>query len=92
LVMGQLVMCGGLFPMDGRGVLQAVSWVFPTRWGYAAAASTVDLNHVSAAVDGDDLWAHSASDWWGCMVILAVLGVSALVVAAIGVSRRPRFP
>jgi ABC-type multidrug transport system ATPase subunit len=92
LVMGQLVMCGGLFPVDGRGVLPVLSWVFPTRWGYAAAAATVDLNRLSAAVEPDDLWAHDVSNWWGCMVLLAVVGAAALVVAALGVLRRQRFP
>lgn len=92
LVMGQLVMCGGLFPVDGRGLLPALSWAFPTRWGYAAAASTVDLNNVSPAIDPDDLWVHSVSSWLACFLFLAVLGAVFLAVAARGVGRRPRFP
>ncbi len=92
LVMGQLVMCGGLFPIAGRGVLPALSWAFPTRWGYAAAGSTVDLNNISQTADPDDLWVHTASNWAGCMLIMAVLGVIFLAIAARGVSRRRRFP
>ena len=68
LVMGQLVMCGGLFPIDGRGPLATLSWFFPTRWGYAASASTVDLNNLSPAVDDDSLWSHSVN-WAGCMLL-----------------------
>lgn len=72
-IMGQLVMCGGLFPVDGRGVLPVLSALFPSRWGYAAAASTVDLNQVSKAVDPDQLWQHSATTWWGCLLVLAAM-------------------
>ena len=91
LVMGQLVMCGGLFQVDGRGVLPVLSWAFPTRWGYAAAASTVDLNHISPDVDPDGLWVHSASNWTGCMLLLVVIAAICLAVAARGVARRTRF-
>ena len=91
LVMGQLVMCGGLFTISGRGVLEVLSWVFPTRWGYAAAGSTVDLNNITRTAEPDDLWVHSASNWAGCMLIMAVLGVIFLAIAARGVFRRRRF-
>jgi hypothetical protein len=91
LVMGQLVMCGGLFPIDGRGPLAVLSWIFPTRWGYAAAASTVDLNHLSPATNPDDLWSHTASNWIGCMLLLLVLGCVLAGFAARGVSRRRRL-
>lgn len=91
LVMAQLVMCGGLFPIDGRGPLAALSWFFPTRWGYAAASSTVDLNGVSPAIDPDDLWTHTASNWVGCMLLLVVLGCMLTALAARGVSRRRRL-
>lgn len=91
LVMAQLVMCGGLFPIDGRGALAVVSWLFPTRWGYAAAASTVDLNNVSPAVDADGLWTHSAGSWAVCLLVLLVIGLVLVALAARGVSRRRRF-
>jgi len=88
LVMGQIVMCGGLFPLDGRGLLPVAAWPFPTRWGYAAAASTVGLNSVSPAIDPDPLWTHDASNWWGCLLLLLVLALVFLVVAMRGISRR----
>ncbi len=88
LVMGQLVMCGGLFPIDGGGPLATLSWFFPTRWGYAAGASTVDLNNLSRAVDDDGLWTHTAQNWIGCMLLLLLLACVLVVVAARGVTRR----
>jgi ABC-2 type transporter len=45
VVMAQVVLSGGIFPVKTVGV-QEVSWLSPSRWGYAAAAATVDLNHV----------------------------------------------
>lgn len=89
-VMGQLVMCGGLFPIDGRGPLAILSWAFPTRWTYAAAGATADLNNLTPSADPDDLWMHSTSTWVGCMLLVAVLTAVLLVLAATGVRRRLR--
>ena len=41
--MAQLVLSGGLFEISGQKVLEIVSWIDPSRWGFAAAASTTDL-------------------------------------------------
>jgi ABC transport system ATP-binding/permease protein len=46
VVMFQVVLSGGIFPLHGKAGLQEVSWVSPSRWGYAATASTVNLNTV----------------------------------------------
>src|SRR5579875_2794160 len=45
-IMAQLVLSGGLVPVTGRLVLDQLSWAMPSRWGYAAAASTIDLRHL----------------------------------------------
>ena len=42
-LMLQLVLCGGLVPITNRVGLDQLSWAMPSRWGYAAQASTVDL-------------------------------------------------
>ncbi|AZG46869.1 ATP-binding cassette domain-containing protein [Gordonia insulae] len=46
IVISQLVFCGGLFRLTTPGLAQ-LSWVFPSYWGYAGAASAVDLNRIS---------------------------------------------
>jgi ABC transport system ATP-binding/permease protein len=46
VVMFQVVLSGGIFPLHGKVGLEQVSWLSPSRWGYAATASTADLNHV----------------------------------------------
>jgi hypothetical protein len=68
-VMAQFVLCGGIFPMTGRAVIQQLSWLAPTRWGYAAAASTVRLH----SADSDPLWRHTVASWLGSLLALTVL-------------------
>ncbi len=46
VVMFQVVLSGGVFPLHGKAGLQEVSWLSPSRWGYAATASTANLNTV----------------------------------------------
>ena len=46
VVMFQVVLSGGIFPLHGKVGLEQASWFSPSRWGYAATASTSDLNHV----------------------------------------------
>jgi ABC transport system ATP-binding/permease protein len=46
VVMFQVVLSGGIFPLHGKVGLEQVSWLSPSRWGYAATGATVDLNHV----------------------------------------------
>jgi ABC-type multidrug transport system permease subunit len=87
LVMAQLVLCGGMFPIDGRGVLATIADVVPTRWGYAAAAATIDLNHSSSTIDRDPLWVHSAGNWVGCAMVMTALWAAFIGFAAYGLSR-----
>ena len=47
LVMAQLVLCGGLFEVVGRQGVEQLSWAAPSRWGYAAAAASVDLRSLA---------------------------------------------
>ncbi len=46
VVMFQVVLSGGVFPLHGKTGLEQASWVSPSRWGYAAAGATVNLNAV----------------------------------------------
>jgi ABC transport system ATP-binding/permease protein len=82
VVMAQLVLCGGMIPVTGRPVLDQLSWLTPSRWGYAAGASTTDVLAIVPGVPDDDLWRHSAP-WWGlsatALVVLALVFVLLLV-------------
>ncbi|PTR43315.1 MULTISPECIES: FHA domain-containing protein [unclassified Rhodococcus (in: high G+C Gram-positive bacteria)] len=90
-IMAQLVMCGGLITITGRAVLEQVAWLFPSRWGFAAAASTVDLVTNSTGTEPDTLWQHTAS-WW--LLSIAMLVLISCVLAVFTYSRlrlrRPR--
>ncbi len=78
LTMAQLVLCGGLVPVAGRVLLAQLSWLVPTRWGFAAVASTSDLNNIEASADPDSLWKHSAVTWFADYTLLMVLGILAV--------------
>jgi ABC-type multidrug transport system ATPase subunit/pSer/pThr/pTyr-binding forkhead associated (FHA) protein len=73
-IMVSMVLAGDLIPVTGRLVLDQISWLVPARWGFAAAASTVDLNNVEGALPVDRLWRHERSAWlldMGMLVLLA---------------------
>ncbi|WP_024802231.1 FHA domain-containing protein [Nocardia sp. BMG51109] len=79
MIMCQLVMAGGMIPVTDRIVLEQMSYVFPSRWGFGAGASTVDLRELFAGAQPDALWQHK-SGWWlldvvMLLVITAVLSV-----------------
>jgi hypothetical protein len=78
LVMTQLVLSGGLFELDGQRVLEQVSWIAQTRWGFAAAGSTVDLTNMAPVAD--KLWEHTAFAWWRSVFV--ILGQGVLLAAA----------
>jgi ABC-type multidrug transport system ATPase subunit len=43
-VMFQVILTGGIFPVAGKVGLEQIAYVAPSRWGFAAVASTVNLN------------------------------------------------
>ncbi|MBV8293122.1 MAG: ATP-binding cassette domain-containing protein, partial [Mycobacterium sp.] len=75
-IMVSMVMAGGLIPVTGRLLLDQISWLVPARWGFAAAASTVDLNNIEGALPVDRFWRHVPSAWlldMGMLILLAVV-------------------
>ncbi len=76
-VMAQLVLCGGMVPVTGRLGLDQLSWLMPARWGYAAAASTVDVRHLVPVtlLPQDQFWQHTRHFWMLDMGMLAGLTV-----------------
>ncbi len=76
-IMAQLVLSGGMVPVTGRVLLDQLAWVMPSRWGYAAAASTVDLRSLvpNSLIPQDRLWQHTSGAWLLDMAMLGVLSV-----------------
>ena len=84
LTMFQVILSGGVLPFNGMNGLSQLSWIAPARWGFAALASTVNLNAIGLlpGTDADPLWTTSAGDWvrdlgvtagWAALYLLATL-------------------
>jgi len=76
-LMMQMVLCGGMVPVTDRFFLDQLSWVVPSRWGYAASASTVDLWTVAPGPlsPRDSHFKHTSGTWLFDMWMLAALSV-----------------
>ncbi|MCY1158448.1 MAG: transporter, ATP-binding component [Citricoccus sp.] len=79
MVMSQLILCGGLFPLAGRDGLEQVSWLLPARFGYAATAATAGLQQPPAPAV-DPLFEPTAGQW---LMDLGLLGVQAMAFLAL---------
>ena len=49
LTMFQVILSGGVLPLNGMNGLSQLSWIAPSRWGFGAVASTVNLNVIGLA-------------------------------------------
>jgi ABC-type multidrug transport system ATPase subunit len=75
----QVLLSGGLVPL-GEGLKQ-VAYLAPTRWGFAATASTINLNMLlPPGVMTDPLWDHEPSAWLIAMIMLVVLVVVYMLI------------
>jgi ABC transport system ATP-binding/permease protein len=89
ITMGQLVFSGGLFSVGGTPVLAQLSWLIPARWGFAALASSVNLNVLARFGDptfktgsADSLWKYGSSTYGFDLAMAAVVGVAAIGACA----------
>ena len=89
VIMAQLLMSGGLFPVKGSPVLAQLSWLSPSRWGFAAGASVVDLNRTKqpGSDDLDPLWKHVGGIEFADLFMLVVLTALYLLITAAVLSR-----
>jgi ABC transport system ATP-binding/permease protein len=82
-VLVEVVLSGGVIRLNGSAGLEQLAWLTPSRWGFAAVASTIDLNHVTPPPPGgtpDPLWNHSVRTWAVSMALqLALAAVFALL-------------
>lgn len=73
MIMCQLVMAGGMIPVTDRVVLEQLSYVFPSRWGFAGGASTIDLRTLFVNAQPDAIWQHKPGFWFldaGMLIVL----------------------
>ncbi|OBI02308.1 ABC transporter ATP-binding protein [Mycobacterium scrofulaceum] len=79
-LMAQLVLAGGFIPVTDRPLMEALAWLTPGRWGFAATASTADLTKLVAGVANDPLWQHSSAAW---LMNMGMLGALAALFAGV---------
>ncbi|MFJ2027572.1 FHA domain-containing protein [Streptomyces sp. NPDC087897] len=84
----QLVFTGVLFQVYGTPGLEQLTWLMPSRWGVAAAGTTLDLAHLMPPwdpkdpTDLDPLWEATATQWGiNIFVLLVIALVCAFAVA-----------
>ncbi|MCV7165433.1 ATP-binding cassette domain-containing protein [Mycobacterium stomatepiae] len=78
-IMSQLVLAGGMIQVYQRPGLEQLAWLTPARWGYAAAASSIDfpaLVKVKQIPTNDPIWQHSKHIMLFDMAMLGVLCIS----------------
>lgn len=98
VVISQLVMSGGLFGLHGRPGLEQLSWLFPSRWGFAASASTIDLQKVTEVIDpvsgrpapssADPLWDSTPTQWGIAIGVLAGMALILWLATWFRISRK----
>jgi ABC-type multidrug transport system ATPase subunit/ABC-type transport system involved in multi-copper enzyme maturation permease subunit len=75
-VMLQIVLTGGVIPINGKVGVEQLAWISPSRWGFGSVASTTNLNVLQPGQKPDPLWTHSAHTWLvdvGMQIVLAVV-------------------
>lgn len=75
VLMAQLVLNGGLIKLVDQVGLNQFSWFAISRWGYAMAASSTDLQNLSPVMTEDPLWDHTFSAWLLAAELLIVLTI-----------------
>jgi energy-coupling factor transporter ATP-binding protein EcfA2 len=91
VIMAQLLLSGGLFPLHGQGGLEQLSWISPARWGFAAGASLCDMGALPSFED-DPLWKHETGTFMLDVFMLFVITVVYIAIAALLVRRVGRPP
>lgn len=89
VVMAELVLCGGLFPVNGRIPLEQLAWLSPSRWAFAMGATTIDLNDLlqTAGKEVDPMWKYSPDSWLLAVTACAVQAVVLVILIAIRLKR-----
>ncbi len=88
LTMAQVILSGGVLPLNGIAGLSQLSWIAPARWGFGAAAGTVNLNAVTPiTTSADPLWRHTSGNWLRDLGFTAGLAAVFLVVTWIQLRR-----
>ena len=78
LTMAQVILSGGVILLAGKAGLSQLATIAPSRWGFSAVATTVNLDKINPPVGAinDPLWTQTSSNWlrdMGYMIVLAAV-------------------
>jgi len=90
MMLAQLVLCGGLIKIADNAPVNAFSMLIPSRWGFAAAASSIDLQSLDPAHVSwpDAMWTNNPAHFLAAVGVLIAL--AALCVLATRFTLRDR--
>ncbi|KZS55958.1 ABC transporter ATP-binding protein [Mycobacterium kansasii] len=74
VILASALFGGGLLPLVGTWGFDQISWLIPAHWGFAAAASTVDLRRVDPLAAHNGVWTHYTGWWAFDMAMLVSFG------------------
>jgi ABC-type multidrug transport system ATPase subunit/pSer/pThr/pTyr-binding forkhead associated (FHA) protein len=83
ILMAQLVLNGGLLPLEDRPIITEASYVVVAKWGFAMAASGFNLEGISPNLTMDPLWAHDNFFWFQAAAALVGLTIIAATATRI---------
>ena len=86
--MVQVILSGGVFSVAKNPGLSQLAWLAPSRWGFSAVASTVNLDKISPSSPiNDPQWAQTSANWLRDMGVMIGLAVVFTVLAWIRLRR-----
>ena len=88
-IMAQLVLNGGLLQITGGSLIDALSVLVISRWGFAMSASSVNLAAISPSLDEDPLWVHDLATWANSAAFL--IGTAVVLVTLTRIRLEARY-
>lgn len=83
LAMLQFILSSALLQIGNQPGLRQLAWLVPSRWGFAAGASTIDLPTGQPHTfypQHDSLWDHTAHSWLLDLAALGAISIAFITV------------
>jgi ABC-type multidrug transport system ATPase subunit len=72
-IMLQFILSSAVLQISHSPGLGQLSWLLPSRWGFALGAVTIGLDNTPPYIDHDPLWSGNPSTWIIDLTVLVVL-------------------
>jgi hypothetical protein len=80
ILMAQLVLNGGLLPLEERPIWLEASYAVVAKWGFSMAASGFNLEAISPNLTIDPSWSHDQASW--SLAAAALVGIAIIAATA----------